>query len=124
MILWRIIIERRMPAYQNLTGIILAYLSIDTDNYTAMIIWKIMIKFIRPVVRRHIFMVDQLRIKNKTTVKKFTMKYQQMENEDGYLLVTEEIKRELQEMAAEDGQEYDGEWHEFCFFTGSRLGQL
>lgn len=69
MILWRIIIERRMPAYQNLTGIILAYLSIDTDNYTAMIIWKIMIKFIRPVVRRHIFMVDQLRIKNKTTVK-------------------------------------------------------
>ncbi len=54
--------------------------------------------------------------KEQDNCKEFAMKYQQMENEDGYLLVTEEIKREIQEMAAEDGQGYDGEWHEFCFY--------
>lgn len=48
--------------------------------------------------------------------KAFTEKYKSLENEDGYFVVTGEIKKDLEAMAAEHGQGYDGEWLEFCFY--------
>lgn len=47
--------------------------------------------------------------------KAFTEKYKSLENEDGYFVVTGEIKKDLEAMVAEHGQGYDGEWLEFCF---------
>ncbi|MCD8382107.1 MAG: zinc-ribbon domain-containing protein [Clostridiales bacterium] len=59
-------------------------------------------------------------IKNKTSssytlAQEFTEKYLDSENSDGYFVVTETIKKELQEMCDEYGQGYDNEWLEFCF---------
>ena len=47
--------------------------------------------------------------------KAFAEKYQSLENEDGYFIVTDEIKAELQAIADKYGQGYEGEWLEFCF---------
>lgn len=46
----------------------------------------------------------------------FTAKYKSLENEDGYFVVTDEIKKDIEAMVAEHGQGYDGEWLEFCFY--------
>ena len=47
--------------------------------------------------------------------KKFTEKYKNLENKQGYFLVTDEIKEDLIELAENYGNGYDDEWLEFCF---------
>lgn len=44
----------------------------------------------------------------------FIDKYKETENEAGYFVVTDEIKKDLQNFSATLGQKYDGEWLEFC----------
>ena len=45
----------------------------------------------------------------------FVNKYKDLENEDGYFVVTEEIANDLRTLAALYGEGYEGEWLEFCF---------
>lgn len=47
--------------------------------------------------------------------KKFTEKYKNLENDQGYFVVTDEIKEDLIELAELYGNGYDDEWLEFCF---------
>lgn len=45
----------------------------------------------------------------------FVNKYKDLENEDGYFVVTEEIANDLRTLAALYGEGYEDEWLEFCF---------
>jgi hypothetical protein len=45
----------------------------------------------------------------------FLDKYADKANEDGYIVVTNEIAADLQALAESYGSHYDGEWLEFCF---------
>lgn len=45
----------------------------------------------------------------------FVKKYKNLENEDGYIQVTDEIKDELKNLAALYGEGYENEWQELCF---------
>ncbi|MDO5797789.1 MAG: zinc ribbon domain-containing protein [Eubacteriales bacterium] len=47
--------------------------------------------------------------------KQFTEKYKNLENEQGYFLVTDEIKANLIKLSDDYGEGYDDEWLEFCF---------
>ncbi len=48
-------------------------------------------------------------------IQSFVDTYGPQANEDGYIVVTNEIAEALQAMAETYGQHYDGEWLEFCF---------
>ena len=47
--------------------------------------------------------------------KQFTEKYKNLENEQGYFLVTDEIKEDLIKLSEDYGEGYEDEWLEFCF---------
>ncbi len=49
------------------------------------------------------------------TIQSFVDTYGPQANEDGYIVVTNEIAAALQAMAETYGLHYDGEWPEFCF---------
>ncbi|MCI5648329.1 MAG: zinc ribbon domain-containing protein [Fusicatenibacter sp.] len=46
----------------------------------------------------------------------FIDKYKSLEDENGYLVVTDAVKNDLIALAQTNGQGYDGEWLEFCFY--------
>jgi hypothetical protein len=46
----------------------------------------------------------------------FAEKYKSQENEDGYILVTDEIRQELQRIALSVGEGKPNEWLEMCFY--------
>ena len=46
----------------------------------------------------------------------FVDKYLSEEDENGYFAVTDDVKKDLIELAKNCGQGYDGEWLEFCFY--------
>ena len=48
-------------------------------------------------------------------IRSFVDTYGPQANEEGYIVVTNEIAAALQSMAETYGQHYDGEWLEFCF---------
>lgn len=48
--------------------------------------------------------------------KAFVNKYKSREDENGYIVVTDDIKKDLKSLANTCGQGYDGEWLKFCFY--------
>lgn len=49
----------------------------------------------------------------------FTEKYKNLENKQGYFLVTDEVKEDLIKLSEDYGEGYDDEWLEFCFAQGA-----